>query len=460
MSVLNRDVLYLIIKELQNDKKALVSCLLVNKMFCETTVPILWENPWKFLTLLEKYKKMLLKVIISHLSDESRNNLNKQNLLINSYQRPLFNYIGFCKHLNFDIIQKVINTIKKKSEIPLIKNEIFKLFINENMKFTHLYIPKHFDYQINFVVAEHCLSEIKFFNCSTNIDDNVLMGLIEICKSIKELELCFLVHEYHNNGIGRLIETQKNLFIVSLIDYYYPTLSFDETIQNALIKHSSTIHYLNITRPPIKLLSSFVNLKVLELNDKRQVDFSWNYSLPRLQILRVKFFSEKALIDLIKSTNGSLIEIKFDYCNWFRSLEVIQAIHQSCPYLKYLKLVITDGNVEEFEKILINCSYLSVLYIDAELIYGWDVLLEILTKLSSANLFKLKFRIIFSSPSDPTPLKLFFDNWKGKRPILLSFDKKVTVRMEDLLKEYEAKGIIKNYNNNLCDDNDGFDLYF
>ncbi|PKY63095.1 hypothetical protein RhiirA4_490967, partial [Rhizophagus irregularis] len=63
-------------------------------------------------------------------------------------------------------------------------------------------------------------------------------------------------------------------------------------------------------------------------------------------------------------------------------------------------------------------------------------------------------------PSDPTPLKLFFDNWKGKRPILLSFDKKVTVRMEDLLKEYEAKGIIKNYNNNLCDDNDGFDLYF
>ncbi|RGB38707.1 hypothetical protein C1646_755414 [Rhizophagus diaphanus] len=167
MSELNRDVLYLIIKELQNDKKVLVSCLLVNKMFCETTIPILWENPWKVLTLL-------------------------------------------------------------KSEIPL-------------------------------------------------------------------------------------------------------------------------------------------------------------------------------------------IEIKFDYCNGFRSLEVIQAIHQSCPYLKYLKL----------------------------LIYGLDA------KSSSANLFKFKFRIIFSGPSDY--VKLFFDNWRGKRPILLSFNKKVTVLMEDLLKEYEAKGIIKNYNNNLCD---------
>ena len=88
MSKLNSDVLYLIFKELQDDKKTFLSCLTVNKIWCETIIPILWRNPWKYL----KGKKLLLNVIISCLSDESRNNLMSQgvDLLTNPYQRPLF----------------------------------------------------------------------------------------------------------------------------------------------------------------------------------------------------------------------------------------------------------------------------------------------------------------------------------------------------------------------------------
>src|SRR5581483_7431120 len=97
MSKLNNDILYLITKELQNDNKTLYSCLTVNKSWCEIIIPILWKDPWKAV----KYKKkLLLNIIISHLPKESKNNLRSQRIYPWKilYQRPLFNYISFCKH--------------------------------------------------------------------------------------------------------------------------------------------------------------------------------------------------------------------------------------------------------------------------------------------------------------------------------------------------------------------------
>ena len=102
---LNNDVLYLIFKELQGDEMSLYSCLLVNKTWCETTIPILWRNPWKCLKDRRSKKVwVLLNVIISYLSDESKSKLREYFSLTNSYPKPLFDYISFCKHLNLEII--------------------------------------------------------------------------------------------------------------------------------------------------------------------------------------------------------------------------------------------------------------------------------------------------------------------------------------------------------------------
>ncbi|RIA97740.1 hypothetical protein C1645_813608 [Glomus cerebriforme] len=157
MSILNLDVLYLIFKELQDCGPALYSCLLVNKTWCEMIIPILWKNPWK---LINKGKEQLfLNVIISHLSDESKDNLNNQGMKI-SYQRPLFDYISFCKHLN---LKDVVNLIGYP-DVPIFKKEMLKLFINSNAKFTHLYIPHEF-YQLNLILkAKRCFSELKAFS--------------------------------------------------------------------------------------------------------------------------------------------------------------------------------------------------------------------------------------------------------------------------------------------------------
>ena len=57
---------------------------------------------------------------------------------------------------------------------PMIEKEIFNIFfINGNTKFTHLYIPYQFDYQIHLMPGvKHCFSELKFLSCNTSINDD------------------------------------------------------------------------------------------------------------------------------------------------------------------------------------------------------------------------------------------------------------------------------------------------
>src|SRR6266496_1779201 len=158
MSKLNKDILYLIFKILQDDKYTLFLFLLINKTFCEIIIPILWKNPWK----TRRRNHSLLEIIISNLSKESKDNIITQNYLKNLYQKPLFNYISFCKYLDLNKLERMIIdsfsnfNIFKVIEISIIFNEIFKIFFNENTKFTHLYVSNQFKFQNPEV--NHCFS--------------------------------------------------------------------------------------------------------------------------------------------------------------------------------------------------------------------------------------------------------------------------------------------------------------
>lgn len=93
---LNKDVLFLIFKEL--NKKSLYLCLFVNRIWCNTAVPILWRKPNPF----NKSIDILFNILLLSLSEESRNTLKNHgiNLIKETYKRPLFNYINFWKELN------------------------------------------------------------------------------------------------------------------------------------------------------------------------------------------------------------------------------------------------------------------------------------------------------------------------------------------------------------------------
>src|SRR4051812_19758199 len=90
MSRLNKDVLSMILEELafdknrynstltKREKKSLHSCLFVNRLWCEAAVPILWNNPWKFVV----NNRLLLNVIVLFLPKESQDFLIKQGIYI------------------------------------------------------------------------------------------------------------------------------------------------------------------------------------------------------------------------------------------------------------------------------------------------------------------------------------------------------------------------------------------
>ncbi|RIA80098.1 hypothetical protein C1645_882354 [Glomus cerebriforme] len=460
MPKLNGDILYLIFQELQDDEKTLYSsCLSVNKIWCEIIIPILWKDPWKFLK--EGKEKLLLNVIISHLSDESKNNYSSQNinpfnlfnLFTKSYQKPLFNYISFCRHLNLHKIERIIDiSFYKKSEIPIIKNEIINLFINENTKFTHLYIPNKFEIQIHLISgAQYCFSELEFLSCNTGMNDGILSGLAEICKSIKELRL-FIKILHNNYDIIKLIKAQKKLLKISFLnEIAYAEVSFCEILENSLINHVKNIQYIRTTMPlNTKFLSSFINLTRLELsNNFGRYVMTWNclkkLSLPFLEILIAKGISIESLAilaNLIENTSGHLIEIRCDIDDHSENdnERITRAIYQNCPNLKILKLSFGYKHTEQLKNLLINCLNLELLHIANATMY-WDQLLKILANSSPPNLFKFKFS---KSPISSESLKRFFDLWKGKNLMILQIFSR-SKDIENVMKEYKAKGIVKRY---------------
>jgi hypothetical protein len=475
-SKLNRDILYLIFEKLQDDKKTLYSSLSVNKTCCEIIIPILWRNPWKHLTRKKRNLSLLLfNVIISHLSDESKSNLKFNqsiDFLIISYQKPLFNYISFCKHLNLKAITKIINISCSKYEInlPIVKNEIFKLFINENTRFTHLYLPQHFDYQLHLIPGvKQCFSEIVFFSCLTRASDEVLIGLAEICQSINKLEL-FIESGDYSYGITKLIDASKKLIDVSLsVNYVMASLNIlltgnsdfsviDKTfliiLENSLMKHTHTIQYFKMTAPPAtRILSSLINLKGLDLSLKTQDIHSntnlENLSLPNLQILKSNVLQNNILRNLIINANRSLTKLNVDNNiphNEVENKSIIQAIYQNCPNLMYLKLMFRSENILELEQLLINCKYLNGIYFLILYLSDLDKLFEMLTTSSPTNLSKFKFDINSYEVIKLESLKLFFDSWKGRNPMLLQISDYSRNGLKSFIEEYRSKGIVKKFN--------------
>ena len=105
MSKLNKDVLYLIFEELIDDKNSLYSLLLVNKIWCEVVVPILWRDPWRNLRTYKR--RSLLETIVSFLTNETMISQGL-NLLIKPDKQPLFNYISYCRYLDLSKLEDII----------------------------------------------------------------------------------------------------------------------------------------------------------------------------------------------------------------------------------------------------------------------------------------------------------------------------------------------------------------
>src|SRR3954447_3017209 len=96
MSQLPADCLNEIFEYLEEDKATLRSCLLVNRLWCEVSVRILWRSIRNYNTL------------ISCLPNDSTEIFSKNGIIISTLtsRPPMFNYASFCKVLSISQVNR------------------------------------------------------------------------------------------------------------------------------------------------------------------------------------------------------------------------------------------------------------------------------------------------------------------------------------------------------------------
>jgi hypothetical protein len=153
MTSLPADCLVEIFQYIEQDSRRihdLFSCILVNRLWCDTAVPILWKNPiginleFKGVENLSDWRanefwKRFARTAFSCLPIESKELIKKNSirLVVDLSDYSTFNYIGFIQHLSYRIITKCIkgilyNSINNYYHESILENEIWKMCMNNN----------------------------------------------------------------------------------------------------------------------------------------------------------------------------------------------------------------------------------------------------------------------------------------------------------------------------------------
>jgi len=351
------------------------------------------------------------------------------------------------------------------------------------------------NFQIHhFPGIESWLSNIKYFTCDSDMNQEIFNELAKLCTSIKSLRI--FIGNLNNPGLFKFIEVQKQLdeigFSLGPTNTDIDFSLFHQKFRDSLTANANTIQHFRLTHAdliPFNVLSCLANLKTLYVGNRITYDF-WSEleisSFPNLvKLVTYKIPLEKTA-RMIENSTSKLTEIIIEYTIYHQAYydRCIQAICQTCPNLKYFKIIVkmTD-DFYKLRNILQNCHHLEGLVIEFPYsIRGWNyniikvdevdntdsdideesecslvededdckILCEILAKYSPMSLYKFKLQNIKTLTSDN--LKIFLDNWKDRPPMLLQTMPgcRLFGKHFDLIKEYTAKGVIKKYENILC----------
>src|SRR5581483_10762596 len=196
------DCLNEIFEYLEQDKVTLHSCLLVNHLWCEISVRILWRDIWDFKDI-EYVSLRVINTLVACLPDESRDLLHQNgiSLVAQTQKSLLFNYATFYKVLSINgLDQMVLRALESQQPIIssskslcyskyLILQELLKLFMkqihslkvlkyNSGERLTNVTFT-HFPGTIN------CLRDLTELSCSSDAYPEFFCQLSQICCKIQ-----------------------------------------------------------------------------------------------------------------------------------------------------------------------------------------------------------------------------------------------------------------------------------
>ncbi|PKB97404.1 hypothetical protein RhiirA5_433212 [Rhizophagus irregularis] len=123
------DCVYDILQYLQNDGTTLFNCLLVNRFWCKTTIPLLYTNPF---VIISKKKYMIISTIILCFNKEEilqlKNQLginqinNNNNNIDYEEHKPLFEYLKYLEDYNHSKIKSFIIMFINYNLVEILNN--------------------------------------------------------------------------------------------------------------------------------------------------------------------------------------------------------------------------------------------------------------------------------------------------------------------------------------------------
>jgi hypothetical protein len=474
------DCLSEILEYLENDELTLYSCLLVNHLWCNISVRILWRNILHFKSQERPLRvaSSILSTLIACLPNESKELLRKNKIFIPppTSKPPLFNYAAFCKALLLCEISQIVRIIISELNIELssndrnvtslVTNEITKMFANQIFSLKKLGCYNYYNYQINFssnyFPGAKDLSELC---CKSDLSSDFFYRLSQVCHNLQSISIDFI--NGATNELKELISLQNNLKNITLSAFDGESWA---DIIPALTKYPDSITklclYSDSDNLPLSFIGLFPNLQEIILSfpnsfrifnyddftksftDFRKLQHS-NFS--KLQTLKIPFYCPKVeyVIKFLENNGKNLRKLYISRSGKALSL----TISNFCPNITSLYVAFKNDELDILKNILISCHNLESIKILCGVWYYLNEkeVLETVVNHSSNKFHELKIYSSSYSFVSSEDLETFFICWKSRIPnklltlIMINNNYYISLNKDNMkiIEKYENLGIIK-----------------
>ncbi|RGB23514.1 hypothetical protein C1646_774380 [Rhizophagus diaphanus] len=303
------DCIYHILQHLQNDRSTLFNCLLTNRFWCKSTIPLLYANPFIIptsekicsiiLTLIYCFNKAEILQLKNQLGPNRINNIN-----LDEEYKPLFEYSKYLEIYNhhtidtiiikcmlkyfsgpsvfskdiYDIISLFHKSILRQSNG--IEQEFLSNIVNNclNLRKLIIRLPQRYETFNHFVTFEKLctiiqeLNKLEIFkiaNCYSLLN-NVLWSLEFQKNSLVSIE--FTNTNFNNlkelSIVSNVINNDWSVDVTSLMIKY-----LGESLQRLIIENPTVLLIENII---INLKARMLNVSIFSQNTKLGEDLANN----------------------------------------------------------------------------------------------------------------------------------------------------------------------------------------
>ncbi|EXX64737.1 uncharacterized protein OCT59_019120 [Rhizophagus irregularis] len=374
------ELLYKIINYFQGDYSTLHSCVLVNRLWCRLTIPLLWEDPFSIPTGNFNF----IEVYLYYLNDHLKTKLNEHEIINNVLlpSNTLFNYPSFIRYLNINKIVPSIESWLGANDKIKLTNAYYEQISDTETEFKcwiNILIFKMFiKHEVKLHTLEIEISRAIYNKHAENILEIILQNpnFIHNVRNLKLSILSSINNTLIKNRISQLINLQKNLKKVSFSSNTLPLyqsllLSRESNCSNTL----NTIIFYYVNFKGINNLDKvFEQLNVLESVHLIHCSFLntgfiqqiINLTKPfKLKTLFVSKISQIESLQSLLQKSGNYLEnfgCGLEGTNYNQRQQLLELIIKCCKNIKFLDLdnVITPLMISLIENVKQNLNRLSI----------------------------------------------------------------------------------------------------